>query len=164
MNQIKIKPSITVVDKNGIYHIVDHEGRIKTYKPWLGDILSFLYDGIMKKSVFPKKFNASIDRHYEILNREFRDINHKTIIELACGSGSAVNFLNRDNDYTGVDISPGLLRIANRKFARSGFVNHEFYVADACDLPFQDHHFDIGICNLSMNFFPDTKRFVSELF
>jgi ubiquinone/menaquinone biosynthesis C-methylase UbiE len=151
------------VKKKNIFYIVDENNKIKKYKPWLGDMFSFLYDRIMEKSVFPKKFSASISKHYEILNNEFRDLHNKNILELASGSGDAVKFLNRDNFYTGVDISKGLLHRANKKFIQYGFSNFELYVADACDLPFEDNYFDIGICNLSLNFFHNIDRFVSEL-
>ena len=117
----------------------------------------------MEKSIFPKTFFGSISKHYEILYNEFRDIHNKNILELASGSGDAVKFLNNDNIYTGVDISTGLLRRANKKFIQYGFTNLELYVADACDLPFQDNYFDIGICNLSLNFFHNIDHFTSEL-
>jgi SAM-dependent methyltransferase len=160
---MKIKESLTLTKRKGVFYLLDNNNRIKKFKPWLGDIFSFLYDRIMEKSVFPRKFSGSISRHYEILNNEFGNIRKKNILELACGSGDAVRFLNSDNTYTGVDISKGLLGIANKKFNQYGFSNSELYIADACDLPFQDNYFDIGICNLSLNFFHNIDNFISEL-
>ena len=159
----KIKESVTLVKRNGVFHLLGNDNKIKRFKPWLGDIFSFLYDRIMEKSIFPKKFSGSMSKHYEILNNEFRNIKNKNILELACGSGDAVRFLNNDNMYTGIDISKGLLCIANKKFNQYGFLNSELYVTDACDLPFQDNYFDIGICNLSLNFFHNIDYFISEL-
>ena len=57
------------------------------------------------------------------------------MLELATGSGNAVNFLPNDNKYTGADISPGLLRKAVKRFRAAGFKDDEFYVTSADDLP-----------------------------
>lgn len=160
---MKTKESVNTFRLNGLCYLLDNNNKIKKFKPWLGDMFSFLYDRIMEKSVFPKKFSGSLSRHYEILTAEFKDIHYKNILELACGSGDAVRFLNSDNFYTGVDISKGLLSRANKKFIQNGFQDYELYVADACDLPFKDNAFDIGICNLSLNFFYNIDRFILEL-
>jgi ubiquinone/menaquinone biosynthesis C-methylase UbiE len=158
-----IKESVSLVNKKGIFHLLDENNKMKRYKPWLGDIFSVFYDRIMEKSVFPKKFSGSMSKHYEILRRELRNIEKENVLELACGSGDAVQFLNSNNHYTGIDISTGLLCIAKKKFIQNGFLKAELIVADACDLPFRDDCFDLGICNLSLNFFAAPERFISEL-
>jgi ubiquinone/menaquinone biosynthesis C-methylase UbiE len=143
--------------------LLDNHNKLIKNKPWLGDLFSFLYDRIMEKSVFPKKFNASIEEHYKILGKIFENVSDKTIIEFATGSGDAIRFLNNNNIYAGVDISSGLLRLAKKKFDQYGFVSFELYSADACDTPFQANTFDIAICNLSLNFFQNIDNFISEL-
>lgn len=151
------------IKKKNINYVLDTKGHLKKYKPWLGDIFSFLYDRIMEKSIFPGKFNADIDKHIEILKNESRDIHHARILEIATGSGNAALFLNKDNNYTGVDISPGLLRRAYASFNESGFEMVELYVSAADDLPFPDYHFDFAFCHLSLNFFDDIELFIREL-
>jgi SAM-dependent methyltransferase len=160
---MKIKESVRITSTRGIHYLAGENNKIKKFKPWLGDLFSFMYDRIMEKSVFPKKFSGSISKHYEILIKEFKDFHNKNILELATGSGNAVMFLNNDNIYTGVDISKGLLQIAKKKLTRNGFSDFELYAADACDLPFHDNIFDIAICNLSLNFFHDIDQFTGEL-
>lgn len=160
---MELKKSVVVVRKKGIYHLLGEHNKLKRFKPWLGDIFSFLYDRIMEKSIFPKKFDGSLDKHIELLKNEFENVHNKKILEFATGSGNAVYFLNRDNRYTGVDISPGLLRIANKRFFKHDFVNSELYNADACDTPFRDNCFDLAICNLSLNFFQNIEDFIVEL-
>ena len=71
MDKIKIKDSVRITKKKGINHLLDDNNKLIKNKPWLGDLFSFLYDWIMKKSVFPKKFNASIEEHYAILKKIF---------------------------------------------------------------------------------------------
>ena len=163
MEKIKIKDSVNITKKNGLNHLLDDKNKLKKYKPWLGDLFSFLYDRIMEKSVFPKKFNASIEEHYKILGKIFENIFDKTIIEFATGSGDAIKFLNNNNIYAGVDISSGLLRLAKKKFDQNSFTRFELYNVDACETPFQDNTFDIAICNLSLNFFQNIDNFILEL-
>jgi ubiquinone/menaquinone biosynthesis C-methylase UbiE len=117
----------------------------------------------MKSSIFPKKFGGEMSKHYEILGQTLKDIHSKHVLELATGSGSAVNFLDKDNQYTGTDISPGLLRKAVKSFRAAGFEGAEFYVTSAEDLPFDDRTFSICLCILSLNFFNDIKRVFQEV-
>ena len=133
------------------------------FKPWLGDAFSFLYDFIMRCSIFPKKFAGDINKHYEILSKELQGTHEKRVLELATGSGSAVNFLPNDNQYTGTDISPGLLRQAVKNFSNAGFKNADFYVTSADALPFEDGFFNIVLCILSLNFFNDIKKVFAEI-
>jgi SAM-dependent methyltransferase len=158
-----LKNGIKDIKKKGLHYIVDDGGNIVKFKPWLGDAFSFLYDFIMKNSIFPKKFGGNINRHYEILSKDLQGVHEKRVLELATGSGSAVNFLPNDNQYTGTDISPGLLRKAIKSFRNAGYKKTEFYVTSAEDLPFDDNLFDIVLCILSLNFFSDIKKVLKEV-
>lgn len=158
-----LKAGIRGLKKKGLYYVAKNENSVKLFKPWLGDSFSFLYDFIMKGSIFPKKFSADMSKHYEILSQELKGIHEKRILELATGSGSAVNFLDNDNQYTGTDISPGLLRKAVKKFKTAGFKEAKFYVLSADDLPFDVNIFDICLCILSLNFFDDVKKVFQEI-
>ena len=158
-----LKSEILTREKKGLHYLLDQDNKTKKYKPWLGDSFSFLYDRIMEKSIFPKKFQGSIHNHYDILKRELGHVQDKSILEIGAGSGNAVHFLNPGNDYTGVDISPGLLRKALQNFISAGFQQSRFYVADATDLPFQNGAFDVVMCHLSLNFIQPVELFIAEL-
>ena len=158
-----LKNEIKVINKKGLHYIIEDGNRLLKFKPWLMDVFSFLYDFIMESSIFPKKFGGDINRHYEILSKELKRIHEKRVLELATGSGSAVNFLPNDNQYTGTDISAGLLRKAVGRFENAGFKNAVFFVTSADDLPFDDNHFNIILCILSLNFFNDIKKVFQEI-
>jgi SAM-dependent methyltransferase len=157
-----VKSDVKVVKRNGINYLY-HNGKRKKYKPWLGDLFSFLYDSIMSKSVFPKKFEASIEKHDQFLKNEFKDMHNQSILELATGSGNMAEILPADNKYTGIDISPGLLKIAYQKFCDRNFKNPELFVCSAQELPFVDRSFDAALCHLSLNFFDDLEGVLGEL-
>jgi len=160
---MKLKESIKIIMKNNIYYVIDDKGKIKKFRPWLGDLFAFLYDRIMEKSVFPNKFKGSIDKHFETLRKEYQNLHGKNILEIAAGSGSTANLLNNDNSYTGIDISSGLLLQAVKKFKYNKFQDAEIFVADAVDLPFSNEFFDAAICDLSLNFFSNIETFLKEL-
>jgi len=158
-----LKDGVKVISKKELHYIVDDGGNMLKFKPWLGDAFSFIYDFIMEKSIFPNKFGGDMNQHYKILRKELQGMHEKRVIELATGSGSAVNFLANDNQYTGTDISPGLLRKAVKSFRNADFKNAEFYLTSADALPFDDNLFDIVLCILSLNFFKDIKIVIQEV-
>jgi len=158
-----LKNGIKVINKKGLNYTLGDGGKLLQFKPWLGDSFSFLYDFIMKISIFPKKFDGDMNQHYEILSEELKGVHKKRVLELATGSGSAVNFLPNDNRYTGSDISPGLLRKAAKSFRNAGFKNAEFYVTNSDNLPFDDNLFNVVLCILSLNFFNDIKKVFQEI-
>ena len=156
-----LKENVGIIKKKGINYI-KIDTRIRKYQPWIGDLVNIFYDRMMEKSVFPKKFNGNIQLHYDILKKELERVGGKKVLELATGSGNAVNFLNKNNQYTGIDVSPGLLRKACQKFRNNGFQNAEFFLTGAEDLPFQDGMFDIVLCHLSLNFFGNIEKAILE--
>jgi ubiquinone/menaquinone biosynthesis C-methylase UbiE len=158
-----LKSNTHIIQKGNLYYTVGSDNRPNRYQPWLGDGFSFLYDFIMRNSVFPKKFGGDIQKHYDALARELAVFHGKQILELGTGSGSAVYFLGNDNHYTGTDVSPGLLKQAVKRFVKAGFQNPEFYVVSADDLPFADGIFDVCLCILSLNFIGDAEKALQEV-
>lgn len=160
---MKIKDTLRVVLKDGVYFVLNDKGKIRKFKPWLGDLFAFAYDSIMQKSIFPKKFKGSISKHFDILRKEYQPIQNKIILEIAAGSGFSSELLSKDNSYTGIDISTGLLKQAVRRFKEQNFADAEFFVSPADELPFSNNFFDIVICDLSLNFLGDLDNFINEI-
>jgi ubiquinone/menaquinone biosynthesis C-methylase UbiE len=160
---MEIKESIKVIKKKDIFFLLDQNGKIRKFRPWLGDMFSFLYDRIMEKSVFPKKFMGSIEKHFDILKEEYQKIQGRNVLEIATGSGFTASLLNPDNSYAGIDISRGLLICAVKKFKQNNFRDTHFFVVDAKDMPFVNDFFDVVICDLSLNFIGDIEVFIQEL-
>jgi SAM-dependent methyltransferase len=158
-----LKGGIRIVKKKGLCCIVDNETEVKVYKPWMGNLFSPFYDVIMKRFIFPRKIGGEQGKHYEILRQELSGVHGKKVLELATGSGSTVNFLPNDNQYTGIDVSPALLKRAVKNFHNAGFNNAEFYVTGAKDLPFVDDSFDVVLCILALNFFDDLALVFKEI-
>ncbi|MGC9312062.1 MAG: class I SAM-dependent methyltransferase [Sediminispirochaetaceae bacterium] len=155
------KSEIKMVERGGIHYLME-EGKRVRYMPWIGDLFAQLYDPIMSRKVFPDKFKADIGRHFSILKEVLEPVREQQVLEIAAGSGSAVNFLDNSNVYTGLDISVRLLKEARKKLLQAGFQECRLYNAGAEELPFEDESFDVCLCILSLNFFNDIPRVFSE--
>ncbi|MFW6114706.1 MAG: class I SAM-dependent methyltransferase [Thermodesulfobacteriota bacterium] len=160
---IKLKPDIQIKKKGELCYIVEAGDRLLRFRPWLADSFCFLYDFIMSHSVFPRKLGGDMQKHYATLTQEFAGIHGKAILELGTGTGSAIHFLPSDNQYTGTDVSPGLLKQAAKRFIEAGFPGPEFYVVSADALPFENDIFDVCLCILSLNFIGNVEQVVQEV-
>jgi len=152
-----------VISHKGLLYFLDEKGKRISYKPWLGDSVGFLYDLIMEKNIFPRKFGANIEKHYEILREMMTDIHGMKVLELATGSGSVVHFLAVDNNYTGSDISVSLLRQAKKKVEKAGFKDSKFYVTSSENSMFEQNSFQVCLCILAINFLNDLNQLALEL-
>jgi demethylmenaquinone methyltransferase/2-methoxy-6-polyprenyl-1,4-benzoquinol methylase len=64
-------------------------------------------------------------------------------LDVCCGTGAQVlEFGRRGILATGIDISPAMLKIAERNRLRQGMDNVSFQLGDAASLPFRDNYFD----------------------
>jgi ubiquinone/menaquinone biosynthesis C-methylase UbiE len=84
-------------------------------------------------------------------------------LDVCCGSGVVTQtILDRASPsaVTGIDTSPAQIDFARQKCAQP---NVTFEVADAMSLPFPDASFDVAVCGLGFNYFPDPARGLSEL-
>jgi SAM-dependent methyltransferase len=85
------------------------------------------------------------------------------VLDLACGSGTAALVAARRYcDVTGIDYVPSLIERARRR-ATADDLEVDFQVADAQDLPFEDHTFDAVISVYGVQFAPDQQRAAQEM-
>ncbi len=157
-----IDEGVRIEQKGGIGRVC-YSGERKRTKPWIGDLIAFLYDPIMTRSMFPKKFEASYEKHLEFLRSQLSGFHGINVLELATGSGNLADVLPPDNRYFGIDVSEGLLRAARRKFEKARIASFKLYACPAEDLPFASGIFDIAVCNLSLNFFSSLEKVLAEV-
>jgi MPBQ/MSBQ methyltransferase len=82
------------------------------------------------------------------------------VLDVGCGTGQQTGlFAAASLAVTGVDISAGLVRVANRKLGANVCM-----VSDACSLPFRGGTFDAVSCaGSTVNHIPDFPRFFDEI-
>ncbi len=88
-------------------------------------------------------------------------------LDVACGTGISTFALIEKTggmgEFHGVDISEGMLEVARRSAEARGIKNVRFAKGDAENLDFPDAKFDVVISNMSLQFFPDKQRALSEM-
>jgi ubiquinone/menaquinone biosynthesis C-methylase UbiE len=83
-----------------------------------------------------------------------------TLLDVATGPGSlALEATRLGMICTGVDLSPGMIQLAEK--SNPGI---EFRVADVEHLPFADTSFDAVVCNFGLGHFPYPEASVAECF
>lgn len=84
------------------------------------------------------------------------------VLDLASGTGEpAITLASRigpTGHVTAVDLSADLLAIAAQRARHRGFTNVTTQEADAQQLPFADHQFDLATSRFGVMFFPDIDR------
>jgi ubiquinone/menaquinone biosynthesis C-methylase UbiE/uncharacterized protein YbaR (Trm112 family) len=84
------------------------------------------------------------------------------VLSTSVGTGSDLPFLPRDCDFYGLDLSPKMLAVCDRKMRRLG-ADAELFLGLAEYLPFKDGMFDLVYQMGGINFFSDQARAIREM-
>ena len=96
------------------------------------DSLAPFYDAVMGDRAAAADYVRSlIDRHHP---------RARTVVELACGTGSVLQRLEPDYDMTGVDLSADMLEVAAKKLPRARFVQGDMTTVSLGET------FDVVLC------------------
>ncbi len=89
---------------------------------------------------------------------------HARVLDTACGTGAWERLLLAEQpqqQVVGVDLSAGMLRVAQRK---AGTYPHvAFGAADVTQLPFAPSSFDIVVTASALHYFPDPAAALAEM-
>ncbi len=84
------------------------------------------------------------------------------VLEVAIGTGLNLPHYPDGIRLTGVEVSPGMLAIAEDRARRLG-IDADLRTGDAQALDFPDGHFDTVVCTFSLCAIPDDARAVAEM-
>ncbi len=84
-----------------------------------------------------------------------------TILEVGIGTGLSLPHYRPRVQLTGIDLSPGMLAVAERRAKELGLAA-DLRTMDAQRLEFPDHHFDAVVFNLCLCTIPDPERAIAE--
>lgn len=89
------------------------------------------------------------------------------VLDLACGTGEpGITLAQRvgpEGQVTAIDLSRELLDLAAQRAKSRGLDHFVTRQADAHQLPFPDHSFDLAACRFGVMFFSEPQRALAEL-
>jgi phosphatidylethanolamine/phosphatidyl-N-methylethanolamine N-methyltransferase len=90
-----------------------------------------------------------------------KDTSNKKILVNGIGSGLDIPHLPQNAKYTGTDITPAMLKLAQRRALKHSF-SIDLICADSQNLPFNDGEFDVVIMHLILAVVPQPNLALKE--
>jgi arsenite methyltransferase len=133
-----------------MHHFLDHPAG------WMPSRPAELYD---ETSFWSARFGALLFDHLEI-RRGIRGL------DVGCGTGfpliELAHLHGSSSHFTGIDIWGDALARARMKLELHGLTNVDIVETDVAAMPFPDAHFDLVVCNIGINNFPDAGAALRE--
>lgn len=115
------------------------------------------YDSFIDK-VFRKTYKAILENIDSGLN-----INH-SVLEIGTGTGIIpFSIYSKVSSIVATDISPEMIRVANKKLIKSKIENIEFQIQDSYNLTFPDKSFDIVIASNLLHLLYEPEKPIKEI-
>ena len=111
---------------------------------WTSGVYDFL-DGMLEYS------------RYRDCRREVWKHVHGTVLDAGVGTGRNIDFYPPDADVTGIDLSAGMLRKAEKR-ARQKSMRITLQQMDVLKMSFPDHHFDVIVATFLCCVIPDSLQ------
>ena len=74
------------------------------------------------------------------------------VLDVCCGTGDqAVHYAKRGIFTTGVDLSPDMIKLAEKNKRKHGLENVSFHIADSANLPFKDELFGYASISFALH-------------
>ena len=116
-------------------------------------LLAPIYDSIVDRATRNLRQNS--------LNRISHE-NRPDILIMGIGTGLDIPLLDTRAEYTGIDITPAMLKKARQRASLRSELNIELRQGDAMDMPFATEHFDVVIMHLILTIVPDSLKALQE--
>jgi arsenite methyltransferase len=131
-------------------HFLDHPAG------WMPSHQAEIYD---ETSFWSARFGALLFDHLEI-RRDIRGL------DVGCGTGfpliELAHLHGPSSHFTGIDVWVDALERARTKLEFHGLTNVDILETDVASMPFPDAHFDLVVCNIGINNFPDAGAALRE--
>ena len=150
-------------DKNGIIRALPSElsevirQRLKQFEAF-----TFFYDFVQYHFGRRRIHKADPRRHWEILENLISPVKKSHVLDIACGTGSAIPHFDSSNEYTGLDLSYSMLKQAVKKAKKKTFQKMNFIQGNAEELHFEDESFDFVLMDTSLHMMPKYQLAISE--
>jgi ubiquinone/menaquinone biosynthesis C-methylase UbiE len=85
------------------------------------------------------------------------------ILDVACGTGAAIDYFDSSNEYTGIDLSYSMLKEAAKKIKKRPFRKSRLIQGNAEELPFHDNSFEFVLMDTALHMIPEYRLAISEI-
>ncbi len=116
-------------------------------------LLAPIYDALVDQATRPLRQNS--------LNKILHE-DEPSVLIMGIGTGLDIPLLNARAHYTGIDITPAMLKKAQKRADLRPELDIHLQQADAMDLPFEDNGYDVVIMHLILAIVPDSVRALKE--
>ena len=127
------------------------------------DKLAWAYDLIQYVWIRPKTHKASPQKHKKILEQRLCRVKQANVLDLACGTGAAIPFLDRSNAYTGLDLSSAMLRQAKKRAKDKSFKHTDFIHGSAAHPGLPENAFDLVLMDTALHLIPEYEQVVTQV-
>lgn len=151
-------------DKNGIISLLQGElspennHRRKSFSR-----SAWLYDLMQEYLVRPRIHKVDSRQHRKILQKIIAPAKDKRVLDVACGTGSSIQYLDRSHQYTGLDLCYSMLKRATKKGAKKGFTAMQFIQANAEKPYFLEQSFDLVVMDTALHMIPDYQAAIGQV-
>jgi ubiquinone/menaquinone biosynthesis C-methylase UbiE len=155
---------LSMPDKNGIINALPNElseenrQRLKEFGTFM-----FIYDFAQVYFVRPRIHKADPQRHREILKSLISPIEKSRVLDIACGTGGAIAYFDKSNEYTGLDLSYSMLKQAVKKAKKKSFKTCRFIQGNAEKLLFDDESFNFVLMDTALHMIPKYQLAITEI-
>ena len=123
----------------------------------------FVYDFVHDKIIRPRIHKANPRRHRQLIKELLSPIRDAKILDLACGKGAAIPYIDSSNEYTGLDLSEEMLRGAVKKSNKKSFKQVTFVQGDAEKMLFEDSAFDYVFMDTALHMMRNYREVIGEV-
>jgi len=155
--------TLSAPDPNGIIPLspgalsAENHGHKKSFGHF-----AWIYDLAQKYWVRPRIHKADPRRHGEILSNMLKPFQKCRVLDVACGTGAAMAYLDKSNHYTGLDLSYSMLKRAVKKGRKKKFAAARFIHGNAEEPLFAKGAFDLVVMDTALHLIPVYDKALAE--
>ena len=157
------KETLPLPDKNGIIKVLPHGlSEVNTLRLKKFGAFMILYDFAQDYFVRPRLHKADPQRHRELLKNLISTVKNSHVLDIACGTGSAIPLFDSSNEYTGLDLSYAMLKQAMKKAKKKCFRESRFIQGNAEELLLRDAYFEFVLMDTALHMIPKYQLAIAE--
>jgi ubiquinone/menaquinone biosynthesis C-methylase UbiE len=155
--------NLPIADRNGVIHALPQKlsevnaKRIRQFGAFM-----FMYDFIQEHWVRSRIHKSDPAKHRQIMHDLIAPVKNAAVLDLACGTGSAIPHFDSNNDYTGLDISYNMLRQALKKARKKHFRSFRLVEGNAEEALFEDQSFNFILIDTALHMIPRYQKCIEN--